>query len=70
MDGDRGAIPRHHPTLCAYLPCLNRLVLVDWAALRWSRGEGFGLENVHVEADNEVRLSRFVTRLAQKPSYD
>ncbi len=69
VDGDRGVIPGDHLTLCVYLPPRKGLVFVDRAIVRWSRGKEFGLENVHVEADNYARLGRFVTRLVQKPQY-
>lgn len=39
---------------------------VDRVVVRWSRGKEFGLENVQVGAENDVRLSRFVTGLVQK----
>lgn len=69
VDGDRGVIPGDHLTLCVYLPPRKGLVFVDRAIVRWSRGKEFGLENVQIEQDNDTRLSRFVTRLVQKPQY-
>ncbi len=67
IDGNRSVIPGDHLTLVVYLPNKKRLALVDRAVVRWSRGKEFGLENVQVEADNDARLSGFVTRLVQKP---
>ena len=54
-------------TLCVYLQGRKRLVIVDRAPVRWSRGQEFGVENVQFEADNDARLGQFVTRLVQKP---
>lgn len=67
VDGDRGVIPGDHLILCVYLPPRRGLVFVDRAVVRWSRGKEFGLENVHVEEDNETHLSQVVARLVQQP---
>ena len=60
--------PGTYLKLRLYLPDQAAPIDVDWAAVRWAKGQEFGLEFLMMGWEEEERLRRFVDTLRQEPS--
>ena len=61
--------PGTYLKLRLYLPDQAAPIDVDWAAVRWAKGQEFGLEFLMMGSEAEERLRRFVTAFETGPSH-
>ena len=56
-------------TLRVSLPDEASPMMIDQAVVRWSMEREFGVEFIHMQPEDQARLSRFVRTLETRPSH-
>ena len=66
VDGDHVVQAGIHVALRVFLPDQDSPVRIDRAAVRWSRGQEFGLEIMLMQPQEKARLRRFISGLVPR----
>ena len=69
VDGDQDVYAGSNLALRVYLPDQEFPVKIDRAAVRWSRGQQFGLEIMLMHPEDKARLKRFISSLVPRSRY-
>ena len=67
LSGDLPMRPGETLSLTVTLPN-EQHILIPGAAVRWSRGQKFAVENLAIEPHTRARFQHYVNRLVQEPA--